>query len=79
MDEETLGKIAEMTHAKYYRADSTDTLKKIYADIDRLEKTDAEVKKYTQYREIYSWFVTAGMFVLLLEVILANTIWRKLP
>ncbi len=79
VDEVTLGKIAEMTHGKYYRADSTDTLKKIYADIDRLEKSDAEVKKYSQYREIFSWFVIPGMFFLLLEVILSNTIWRKLP
>jgi Ca-activated chloride channel family protein len=79
VDEGTLGKIAEMTHAKYYRADSTDTLKKIYADIDRLEKSDAEVKKYTQYKEIYSWLVIPGMFIFLLEIILSNTIWRKLP
>ncbi len=39
-----------MTGAKYYRADSSDTLKKIYDDIDQLEKTDVEVKKYTQYQ-----------------------------
>src|SRR3954463_14340703 len=79
VDEETLTAIAKKTGAKYYRADSTDTLEKIYADIDRLEKTDAEVKKFTHYQELYFWAVLPGLFLLLLEVILSNTIWRKLP
>jgi len=79
VDEATLTKIADMTGGKYYRADSSDTMKKIYADIDRLEKTDAEVKKYTQYNEFFPWVILPGLFVLLLEVILTHTIWRKLP
>jgi Ca-activated chloride channel family protein len=79
VDEVTLSKIAEMTGGKYYRADSSDTMKKIYADIDRLEKTDAEVKKYTQYNEFFPWVILPGLFVLLLEIILTHTIWRKLP
>jgi Ca-activated chloride channel family protein len=79
VDEDTLTKIANLTGGKYYRADSSDTMKKIYADIDRLEKTDAEVKKYTQYSEFFPWVVLPGLFVLLLEIILSHTIWRKLP
>src|SRR5579859_6597578 len=79
VDEETLTAIAKMTNAKYYRADSSDTLKKIYADIDRLEKTDAEIKKYTHYQELFPWAIIPGMFLLLLEVILSHTVWRKLP
>lgn len=79
VDEETLGTIAKMTGGKYYRADSTETLNKIYTDIDRLEKTDAEVKKYTQYAELFPWAILPGLFLVLLEVILSNTIWRKLP
>src|SRR4051812_40270549 len=53
IDEETLTAISKKTNARYYRADSTDTLEKIYADIDRLEKTDAEVKKFTHFQELY--------------------------
>jgi Ca-activated chloride channel family protein len=79
VDEVTLNKIADMTGGKYYRADSSETLKKIYADIDRLEKTDAEVKKFTQFNEMFPWAIVAGMFFLLLEAILSHTIWRKLP
>ena len=79
VDEDTLTKIADMTGAKYYRADSSETLKKIYADIDRLEKTDEEVKKYTQYNELFPWAISTGMFFLLLEAILNHTVWRRLP
>ena len=79
VDEDTLRKIADMTSAKYYRADSSETLNKIYDDIDRLEKTDAEVKKYTEFQEMFPWVITSGLCSLLLEVLLANTVWRKLP
>jgi Ca-activated chloride channel family protein len=68
-----------MTSAKYYRADSSDTLNKIYDDIDRLEKTDVEVKKYTQFQELFPWAIISGTAVLLLEVILNQTLWRRLP
>jgi Ca-activated chloride channel family protein len=79
VDEESLKAIADKTGGKYYRADSSDTLKNIYDDIDHLEKTDIEVKKYTQYDELFPWAILPGMFFLLLEVILSHTIWRKLP
>jgi Ca-activated chloride channel family protein len=79
IDEDALKAIAKKTSAKYYRADSTDTLEKIYTDIDRLEKSEAEVKKYTQFQELFPWVVLPGMFLILLEVILSHTVWRKLP
>jgi Ca-activated chloride channel homolog len=79
VDEDTLKAIADKTGAKYYRADSTETLKKIYDDIDRLEKTDVEVKKYTQYEELFPWAILSGMATLLLEIILNHTVWRRLP
>jgi Ca-activated chloride channel family protein len=44
-----------------------------------LEKTDVEVKKYRQYEELFGWTILAGLFVLLLEIILSQTVWRKLP
>jgi len=79
IDEETLKKIADMTSGKYYRADSSATLRNIYAEIDQLEKTEVEVKKYQQYRELFPWLVLPGLTLLLLEVILSHTVWRKLP
>jgi Ca-activated chloride channel family protein len=79
IDEDALKAIAAKTGAKYYRADTSGTLEKIYDEIDRLEKTDAEVKKYTQYDELFGWAIISGLFTLMLEVVLGQTVWRKLP
>jgi Ca-activated chloride channel homolog len=79
IDEDTLTKIAQQTKGKYYRADTADTLRKIYDDIDRLETTEVEVKKYQQYDELFGQVAVGGLAVLLLEMILAQTVWRKLP
>ncbi len=79
IDEDTLTQIAKRTGGKYYRADKTETLRSIYDEIDRLEKTEIEVKKYQRYREMFPWVALPGLVVLLLEVILNHTVWRKLP
>jgi Ca-activated chloride channel family protein len=79
IDEETLTAVAEKTGGKYFRADSTDTLRKIYAEIDQFEKSEAVVKKFVRRTELFHWFAVPGALLLLLEVLLANTIWRRLP
>ena len=80
IDEETLTAVAEKTGGKYYRADSTDTLRKIYDEIDQFEKTEAVVKKFVQREELFrGWGAIPGLLLLLVEVLLANTIWRRLP
>jgi Ca-activated chloride channel family protein len=79
IDEPTLKEVASKTGGRYYRADSTDTLRKIYADIDRLEKTTIEVKKYQRYRDIMHWPIAVGLGLLLLETLLGHTVWRRLP
>jgi Ca-activated chloride channel family protein len=79
IDEQTLTAIAERTGGNYYRADRTEALEAIYAEIDRLEKTEIEVKKFQRYDELYPWFALAGLALLLLEMLLAHTIWRILP
>lgn len=79
IDEETLTKVAQMTGGKYFRAENSAGLRKIYEEIDQLEKTEVEVKKYQRYRELFPWFVLAGLALLLMEIILSNTVWRKLP
>ncbi|MBI3875543.1 MAG: VWA domain-containing protein [Verrucomicrobia bacterium] len=79
IDEDALKEIAQKTNGRYYRATTFDALKSIYAEIDRLEKTTVEVKKYQRFRELMQWPIAAGLAVLLLELALAHTIWRKLP
>jgi len=79
VDEDTLQKIADKTGGKYYRADNAEKFQKIYDEIDKLEKTEASVKKYTQFNELFQWFVAAGLALLLIEVVLGQTAYRRLP
>ena len=79
VDEDTLQKIADKTGGKYYRADSADTMRRIYAEIDSLEKTEVEVKKFEHFDELYRPVGLGGLSLLLLEIILSQTVWRKLP
>ena len=79
IDEDTLQKIAQMTGGKYYRADNSQKFQAIYAEIDKLERTEAEVKKYAHHEELFAWVMTPGLGLLLLEVLLRHTIWRRLP
>jgi Ca-activated chloride channel family protein len=79
IDEATLKAIAKKTGGEYYRADSTDTLRRIYDKIDQLEKTEVETKKYVHIDELFRWPAVTGLSLLLLEILLSHTVWRKLP
>ena len=79
IDEDTLQKIASLTRGKYYRADNSQRFQAIYAEIDKLEKTEAEVKKFSHHDELFAWLITPGLGLLLLELLLRHTLWRRLP
>ncbi|MGD0615154.1 MAG: VWA domain-containing protein [Verrucomicrobiota bacterium] len=79
IDEDTLTKIAAATGAKYYRADNTEKFQAIYAEIDGLEKSEAEIKKFTQFQELFPWLISPGLGLLLVEVALRHTLLRRLP
>lgn len=79
IDEETLTEIANRTGGKYYRADNSERFNAIYAEIDKLEKTEAEIRKFSHHRELLAWFLSPGLGLLLLEILLAHTLWRRLP
>jgi Ca-activated chloride channel homolog len=79
VDEDTLQKIAQMTGGNYYRADDAEHFRQIYATIDRLEKTEAVINKYTEFKELFPWFVSSGLLLLLVEIVLSQTVFRRLP
>lgn len=79
VDEDTLKKIADETGAKFYRATDTDSLKRIYADIDQLEKTTHTLKRFESEREMYPWAVMGALAVLGLNLGLEQTRFRRLP
>ena len=79
IDEKTLTEIAQKTGGKYWRADSSDTLRAIYDEIDQLEKTEIEIKEFRFYHELILWLLLPAFGLLLLEVVLHHTLWRRLP
>jgi len=79
IDEDILKDIASKTKARYYRAVDAESLKNIYQQIDRLEKTPVEDKGYSEYKELFFLFLIPAVLLLFLEIILSNTVLRKLP
>lgn len=79
IDEEVLKKIAEKTHARYFRATDTKSLRSIYKEIDELEKTPIEEKGYIEYKELFHFFLIPGLALLVLEIMLGNTVLRRIP
>lgn len=79
IDEDTLKEIAERTAGKYFRADSTDTLRKVYEEIDELEKTKVVIKKFQRFDELLHWPILAGLLLLLVEIVLMNSLYRRIP
>ncbi|MBF0343813.1 MAG: VWA domain-containing protein [Nitrospirae bacterium] len=79
LDDELLTEIATMTGGKYFRATDFNSLKDIYKEIDKLEKTPFEEKRFYQYKELFRYFLVAAMALILLEVVLANTFLRRMP
>ncbi|WP_299121760.1 VWA domain-containing protein [uncultured Winogradskyella sp.] len=77
IDEVLLKEIAEDTGGKYFRATNNKKLAEIYKEINKLEKTEIEEKKYYNYEEKYRPLVLLGGLLLLLELILRNTIFRS--
>jgi Ca-activated chloride channel family protein len=78
-DEDTLKKIAQMTGGQFYRGDNSEKLANIYDEIDKMEKTESVVSKYTEFTELFPWFLCGGAGLLLLEITLAQTVLRRLP
>ena len=79
LDEDTLKEIAQKTGGTYFRATNTEALKAIYQQIDKMEKSEAKVKEYMEYEELFAWFLIPGLCLVLVEILLANTRLRKIP
>jgi len=79
IDEKLLTQIATETGGKYYRAKDNESLKGIYDEINRLEKSKIEVSNIRRYSEQFYPFALAGAIFLLLELLLRWTVLRKFP
>lgn len=79
IDEAVLRKIAAKTDGKYFRATNKESLKSIYEEIDKLEKTKIEVKNFSSKNEMYFGLGLLVLLIVILELLLRYTVLRIIP
>ena len=79
IDEKLLQNIATETGGKYFRAIDNTSLENIYKDINQLEKSKVEITTFHHYTEKYYPFIFTAMALLLIEIILKYTLFKKFP
>lgn len=77
IDEKLLQEIAQTTGGKYFRATNSKKLAEIYEEINKLEKTEIEEFRYTNYEEKFRIFVFFAGILLLIEIVLRTTVFRS--
>jgi len=76
---ELLSRMASETGGKFFRADQSDSLQKIFKEIDGLEKTKVEQKSYVKYTEQFQKFLWIGLILFGLSLLFGNTYFRRVP
>jgi len=76
LDEQVLKDIAKNTGGKYFRATDNNSLKNIYAEIDKLEKTEVEVTSIKRFKELFHPFALIASLLLIFDVLLRQTFFR---
>ena len=79
LNEPVLQDIASLTNGRYYRAEDTDGLRAIYNEINELEQSQVEVQVFNQHQELMIWLLLPALMILLLEAMLRNTLFRRVP
>ncbi|MDB9787157.1 VWA domain-containing protein [Bacteriovoracaceae bacterium] len=79
IDDKMLTMVANTSGGRYFRATDANELEEIYNEIDKLEKREVKVKEYTEYNELFHWFLLLGIICLLAEIFLSQTKLRKIP
>jgi len=79
IDEPTMNQISVTTGGQYFRATDNASLRNIYAEIDQLEKTKISVQEYSKKQEEYKNIALIVFGLLLLELLLRYTLFKKIP
>ena len=74
-----LSKMSALSKAKSYRAKNRRELQSIYDEIDRLEKTEVKLRRYTIYTPLFQWPLLTAFCLLALELVLSHTRYRRIP
>ena len=78
-DSKSLQDIANLTGGKYYNATDNSKLRHIYQSIDQLEKTKISVREFNKKDEQFYVFAILALIILSLEILIRNTILRRIP
>lgn len=79
IDEESLKSIAETTGGKFFRAKDEKVLQRVFDEIDKLEKTEFDVEKYTRVDEAFMPWILAALCCYALSMLMRYTILRRIP
>src|SRR3954454_7600096 len=78
-NEAGLKEMTKIADGKFFRATDTESLEQIFSDIDKLEKSTVTVHKFQQYRDLFPACIMAGCGLLVAQILLSQTLWKKLP
>ena len=79
VDKEILKRISLKTNALFFEAKDKKALSSIYEEIDRLEKTEIELKVNALYKNLFQWTLGIAVFTLVLEIVLSRSVLMKIP
>jgi len=79
INEDSLKQIAQITGGSYFRATDSDSLRRIFQEIDKLEKTEIDVKRFHRFTELFAPYALSGLLLLLVELLLHHSWLRVLP
>ncbi len=74
-----LSQVAEKTGGLYFQAADMNSMFDVYRQIDKMEKTKFEQKRYRVYDELYLWLIVPAMILMLAAWLGGNTTWSRLP
>jgi len=79
IDLDLLREMAKTGQGRYFHASDSEGLAQVYAEIDKLERSQLEETKYSEYTELFRWFAVPGLAVILFVGVLSETRFRSLP
>ncbi len=79
VDTGALKAAADMTGGIFREADDMESLIEIYREIDAMEKSEIESIRFVDYNESFMWFALSGLILIMIEIILNNSLYRKIP
>jgi Ca-activated chloride channel family protein len=79
INDDLLGRFASETGGTYKRATDGNTLRKVFKDVDALEKTKIDISQYTKYAELFPPYLTAAVWLAIAALFLGQTLFRRVP